>query len=61
MSLRRYSYRGMGRVIADLSNERKGRLLGELKLRRLVAEVMGRGYNKELFSYIVRKLEGRRC
>lgn len=35
MSLRRYPYRGMGRVIADLSNEREGRLLGELKLRKL--------------------------
>jgi len=51
----------MGRVIADLSNERKERLLGELKLRRLAAEFMERSYNKELFSYAVRKLKGRRC
>ncbi len=54
-----YSRVATGRVIADLSNERKERLLKELVLRRLVAEFVGRHYNKGLFSYAVRKLEGR--
>jgi len=34
-------------------------LLKELVLRRLVAEFVGRHYNKGLFSYAVRKVEGR--
>jgi len=50
---------GAGRVIAGLSNERKERLLEELVLRILIAEFVGRQYNKGLFSYAVRKLEGR--
>lgn len=54
-----YSRVAAGRVIADLSNERKERLLEELELRRFVAEFVGRSYNKGLFSYAVRKLEGR--
>ena len=48
-----------GRVIAGLSNERKERLPEELVLRILIAEFVGRQYNKGLFSYAVRKLEGR--
>ena len=57
-----YSKVSAGRIIADLSNERKERLLEESVLRRLVAEFVGRHYNKELFGYTVRKLEGRvRC
>ena len=43
-------------MVARLSNERRERLLGELKLRRLVAEFLGRSYNRELYSYVVRKL-----
>jgi len=39
--------------------EERERLLEELVLRRLVAEFVGRHYNKGLFSYAVRKLEGR--
>jgi len=39
--------------------EERERLLEELVLRRLVAEFVGRYYNKGLFSYAVRKLEGR--
>jgi len=35
------------------------RLLEELVLRRLVAEFAGRHYNKGLFNYAVRKLQGR--
>ena len=54
-----YSTVVAGRVIAGLSNERKERLLKELVLRRLVAEFVGRHYNKGLFSYAVRKLERR--
>ena len=54
-----YSTVVAGRAIAGLSNERKERLLKELVLRRLVAEFVGRSYNKGLFSYAVRKLEGR--
>ena len=54
-----YSTVVAGRVIAGLSNERKERLLKELVLRRLVAEFVGRHYNKGLFSYTVRKLERR--
>jgi len=49
-----------GRVIADLSNERKERLLEALVTRRLVAEFVGRRYDKELLNYAVRKLEGGR-
>ena len=55
-----YSRVATGRVIADLSNERKERLLEELVLRRLVAEFAGRYYNRELFNYAVGKLEGGR-
>ena len=55
-----YSMAAAGRVIADLSNERKERLLEELVLRRLVAEFAGRYYNRELFNYVVGKLEGGR-
>ena len=54
-----YSRVAAGRVIADLSNERKERLLEELVLRRLVAELVGRHYNKGLFKYAVRKLQGK--
>ena len=55
-----YSKVAAGKVIADLSNERKERLLEELVLRRLVAEFVGRHYNKELLNYAVGKLEGGR-
>jgi len=54
-----YSRVVAGRVIAGLSNELKERPLKELVLRRLVAEFVGRSYNKGLFSYAVTKLEGR--
>ncbi len=54
-----YSKVAAGRLMAGLSQERKGRLLEELVLRRLVAEFVGRHYNKGLFNYAVRKLQGR--
>ena len=59
LKARTYSRVAAGRVIAGLSNERMGRLLEELELRRLVAEFVGRHYNKGLFNYAVRKLQGR--
>jgi len=59
LKARTYSMAAAGRVIVDLSNERKERLLEELVLRRLVAEFVGRHYNKGLFNYAVRKLQGR--
>lgn len=54
-----YSRVAAGRVIAGLSNGRKEGLLEELELRRLVAEFVGRSYNRGLFSYVVGKLEER--
>ena len=55
-----YSKVAAGRLMAGLSQERKERLLEELVLRRLVAEFVGRRYDKELLNYAVRKLEGSR-
>ena len=59
LKARTYPMVAAGRVIAGLSNERKERLLEELVLRRLVAEFVGGHYNKGLFNYAVRKLQGR--
>jgi len=59
LKARTYSRVAAGRVIAGLSNERMGRLLEELELRRLVAEFVGRHYNEGLFNYAVRKLQER--
>ena len=55
-----YSKVAAGRLMAGLSQERKERLLEELVMRRLVAEFVGRRYDKELLNYAVRKLEGGR-
>ena len=55
-----YSKVAAGRLMAGLSQERKERLLEESVLRRLVAEFVGRRYDKELLNYAVRKLEGGR-
>lgn len=51
-----YSKVAAGRLMAGLSQQRKERLLEELVLRRLVAEFVGRRYNRELFNYVVGKL-----
>jgi len=45
-----------GKLLAGLSNEGRQRLPGELKLRKLVTEFLGRSYNADLYSYTIRKL-----
>jgi len=39
-----------GRLLVGLTNERKKRLLEELKLRKLIAEFLGKSYNVGLYN-----------